>query len=72
MHEYPVPQWERVPGKGEGVYRRRAMRFPYVFLWGAGEDPADCHILWSAIILVLVLLPFAVNVGVSPRFAVFC
>ena len=44
-----------IPGEGKGVYRRRVIRFPCVFLWVAGEHPADCHILWSAIILVWVL-----------------
>ena len=44
---------ERVPGEGKGVYCRRVyvsrayMSGPY------GKYPADCHIMWSAIILAL-------------------
>ena len=37
-----------------------------------GKYPADCHVSWSAIILSIWSLPFAVNVGVSPDSRFFC
>ena len=64
---------ERVPDEGKRVHCRRVYVTRAYKSGPYGKDPADCHSLWSAIIRALgLLLPFAVNVGVSPRFAVFC
>ena len=65
---------ERVPGVGERVYRRRVCVSRAYISGSYGKHPADCHILWSAIILVLgMLLPFCRECGVSPdsRFFVY-
>ena len=73
MHEYPSPQQERDPGDGKRVCCRRVCVSRAYISGSYGKHPADCHILWSAIIRALgSCCLFAVNVGVSPRFAVFC
>ena len=51
---------ERVPGEGKRVYCRRVCVSRAYMSGSYGKYPADCHIMWSAIILVLgLLLPFS-------------
>ena len=71
MHEYPVPKWERVPG-GEKGYTAEEYMFPVRISLGRWKISrglshfVECYHSGAG-----YMLPFAVNVGVSPRFAVF-
>jgi len=52
-----------IPGEGKRVYCRRVYVSRAYGSGSYGKYPADCHILWSAIILVLAYVClFAVNV----------
>ena len=48
----------RDSGSGEGANRRSVLCFPGKGCWDAGEHPADCHEMWSAIILAFGLHAF--------------
>ena len=71
MQEYLLPLWERVPG-GEKGYTAEEYTFPVRISLGRWKISCGLSHLWSAIIRVSGSLPYAVNVGVSPGFAVFC
>lgn len=61
-----------IPGEGKGVYRRRVYVPVRISL---GRRRISCglsHFVECYHSGAGYMLPFAVNVGVSPRFAVFC
>ena len=70
MHEYPLLSGSGNPA-GEKGQAAEVSVLPEYGCWDAGKYPADCHIMWSAIIQGIQRWLLSVNVGVSPGFTDF-